>query len=71
MKVTKFKKVDAPLEFKEKGIVAFQVVKFTFEYFGKQLECEHDTKIMQDGKQYVIGGDGFIREGFEVPNDPI
>ena len=49
-----------------KGIIAFQVVRFSINYFGNEMEVEHDTKIMKDGKQFVIGGCGFIKEGFEV-----
>ena len=59
-------KVEAPQEFKDIGVVAFQVVDFVIEYFGTKVECTHDTKIMEDGRQLVIGGDGFISEGFEV-----
>ena len=67
-KITVFKqsKVEAPAEFKEVGVVAFQVVNFVIDYFENKIECSHDTKIMEDGRQIVIGGDGFIPEGFEV-----
>ena len=50
-------------------MVAFQVVEFVFKYFGVDVVCEHDTRIMQDGRQFVIDGDGFIKAGFEVFND--
>jgi len=48
------------------GIVAFQMVKFEINYFGNIIETEHDTKIMRDGKQIVIGGCGFIPAGYEL-----
>ena len=63
----KFNRVEnTDKEFLAKGIVAFQVLEFNIEYFGRKMEITHDTKIMQDGRQLVIGGCGFIKEGFEV-----
>ena len=64
--LSKQAKVEAPAEFKEVGVVAFQVVNFVIDYFGNKIECSHDTKILEDGRQIVIGGDGFIEDGFEV-----
>jgi hypothetical protein len=64
--ITKRAKVQAPEEFQRVGIVAFQVVDFVIDYFSNKIECSHDTKIMEDGRQFVIGGDGFISSGFEV-----
>ena len=52
----------------KKGIVAFQVVIFTINYFGSKTVCEHDTEIMKDGRQLVIGGDGFIKHGMDISN---
>jgi Na+-translocating ferredoxin:NAD+ oxidoreductase RnfC subunit len=49
-----------------KGIVAFQIVTFIINFYGKEIETTHDTKIMQDGSQYVIGGCGYIQEGYKV-----
>ena len=59
-------KVEAPEELKAKGIVALQVVEFAINYFGAEITTEHDTKILENGRQFVIGGCGFIPEGFEV-----
>ena len=59
-------KVEAPEEFKAKGIIAFQVVEFVINYFGTEIITSHDTKILENGRQLVIGGCGFIQEGFEV-----
>ena len=67
--INKKAKVTADAEFQEKGVVAFQVVEFVFKYFGVDVVREHNTRIMQDGRQFVIDGDGFIKAGFEVFND--
>jgi len=48
------------------GVVAFQMVEFVINFFGNEITTHHDTKIMQDGSQFVIGGCGFIPEGYEV-----
>ena len=59
-------KVEASQEFKNIGVVAFQVVEFVINYFGNEITTEHDTKILENGKQVVIGGCGFISEGYEL-----
>jgi len=64
--VTKGTLVEAPAEDKAEGVVAYQVVHFSFVYFGASVETTHDTKIIDDGRQLVIGGDGFIPHGYEV-----
>ena len=53
------------LEFLAQGIVAFQMVKFKVSFYGNEIESILDTKIMKDGRQIVIDGDGFIKQGFE------
>jgi len=60
MKVTtNFKnRVKAPSDFENSGVIAFQVVEFTIDFYGKKIVSSHDTKIMQDGSQFVIEGDG-------------
>lgn len=65
---TKYTKVNQniPAEFIEEGIVAFQVVKFEIKYFGNVIETTHDTKVMKDGRQIVIGGCGFIPDGYTL-----
>jgi len=64
---TKYNKVEnTDKEFLNKGIVAFQMVKFTINFYGNEIETTHDTKIMSDGKQIVIGGCGYIKEGYEL-----
>lgn len=48
------------------GVVAFQLVKFTYKFFGSESISILDTKIMKDGKQIVIDGDGFTPAGTEL-----
>jgi len=50
----------------KKGIVSFQLVTITVNYFGRDVQDTFDTKIMKDGRQFVISGNGFIRDGFEI-----
>ena len=65
--VTKYNRVEnTDFEFPNKGVVAFQLVKFTINYFGNEIEVTHDTKIMDDGRQFVYDGCGFIKAGYEV-----
>ena len=63
-KLTKVENKDA--EMLAQGIVAFQMVEFVISYFGSKVISHHDTKIMADGRQIVIGGDGYIPDGYEV-----
>jgi hypothetical protein len=67
IKITKLNKVEnTDKELLEKGIVAFQLVKFEYNFYGSNQSDVLDTKIMQDGRQIVIDGNGFIKEGFEI-----
>lgn len=50
----------------EGGVVAFQLVEFVIDFFGTKIINIHDTRIMDDGRQFVIGGDGFIPHDYEV-----
>jgi hypothetical protein len=50
------------------GIVAFEQVEFTINFFGTIIETTHDTKILKDGTQIVIGGCGYIQEGYILTN---
>ena len=43
----------------KKGIVSFQLVTITVNYFGRDVQDTFDTKIMKDGRQFVISGNGF------------
>jgi len=48
------------------GIIAVQMVEFSFNYFGNKVTEMLDTKIMEDGRQIVIDGNGFIPAGYEI-----
>ncbi len=54
------------LEQAQDGIVAFQKVEFVINFFGSETVSVHDTRIMQDGRQFVISGCGFIKDGYEL-----
>lgn len=63
----KMKKVEATdQEMINAGVVAFQLVEFIIDFFGNEIRTTHDTKIMRDGRQVVIGGCGYIPDGYEV-----
>ena len=63
----KFNRVEnTDAELLNKGIVAFQLVSFEIDFYGNKIETTHDTKIMKNGKQIVIGGCGYIKEGYEL-----
>lgn len=49
-----------------KGIVAFQICRFVIDFYGSKTVSELDTKIMDDGRQIVIDGCGFIPAGYEL-----
>ena len=67
IKITKYGRVEnTDKEMIDKGIVAFQLVKFEIIFYGNVIESVQDTKIMADGRQLVIDGDGFIERGFAV-----
>jgi len=64
---TKYNKVEnTDKQLLIEGIVAFQMVKFVINFFGSEVETIHDTKIMKDGRQIVIGGCGYIKDGYEL-----
>ena len=48
------------------GIVAFQLVNVEINFYGKLITDTLDTKIMKDGRQIVIDGNGFISAGTEI-----
>ena len=53
-------------EFLKAGIVAFQLVKISYSFYGNEMNEIFDTKIMNDGRQIVIDGNGFIKAGFQL-----
>ena len=65
IEIKKLNKVQAPAgEYID--IVAFQMVQFTINFFGHIESFVLDTKIMNDGTQMVIDGNGFIPDGYQV-----
>ena len=49
-----------------KGIVAFQMVKFEYTFYGNMQTDFLDTMIMSNGDQIVIDGNGFIKAGTKI-----
>lgn len=67
MEIKKMQRVEVPAEYqKEEGCVAFQMVEFTYVFYGKKMTEYLDTKILENGKQIVINGNGFIAGGTEI-----
>ena len=67
LEITKLQKVEVPAEYqKEEGCIAFQLVKVVIDFYGKLIEDVLDTKILQDGRQIVISGNGYIKAGYEI-----
>ena len=67
IKIEKLQKVEVPVQYqKAEGCAAFQMVKLTYVFYGKQMTECFDTKILMNGKQIVINGNGFIKDGFEI-----
>jgi len=67
MKIEKLHRVECTdEELKTQGIVAFQLVRFGYSFYGQDMTDVLDTKIMQDGSQIVIDGNGFIKAGHPI-----
>jgi hypothetical protein len=67
LEIKKLQKEEVPVEHQtEQGCVAFQMVIFTFDFYGKKMESVLDTKIFADGRQIVKDGDGLIKAGYEI-----
>ena len=65
--ITKLQRVDVPVEYqKEEGCIAFQTIKVVINFYGKLIEDVLDTKIMANGVQVVINGNGYIKAGYEI-----
>ena len=48
------------------GIIGFQLVNVEINFYGKIITDTLDTKIMKDGRQIVIDGNGYISAGTEI-----
>ena len=67
LEITKMQKVEVPTEYqKEEGCVTFQLVKVVIHFYGKMIEDVLDTKILQDGRQIITNGNGYIKAGYEI-----
>jgi hypothetical protein len=67
IEIKKLNLVQVPAEFqKEEGCVAFQIIQLTYSFYGKVMTENFDTKILSNGKQIVINGNGFIKDNFEI-----
>ena len=49
-------------------IVGFQLIEYKLNFFGAETGGILDTKIMKDGRQIVIDGDGWIPGGTDIAN---
>jgi len=69
MKIEKSFLIQIPSEYqKEENAVAFQKVKITFEYFDQTISEIFDTRILANGEQRIIGGNGFIKHDSLIAN---
>lgn len=67
IQIEKFKINEVPVKYqKNEGCVAFQMVKITYFFYGKEMIDTFDTKILKDGSQFVISGNGFIKDGLKI-----
>ena len=67
LEITKLQRVEnEDQEMLNMGIVAFQLVRVNYSFYGNQMEDTLDTKIMSDGRQIIIDGNGFIKAGIEI-----
>ena len=64
--IKKLARINVPKEHQENGIVAFQLVEFACNFYGKIIKDTLDTKILNDGRQIVIDGNGYIKAGYEI-----
>lgn len=67
IKIEKLQRVEVPVEYqKEEGCIAFQLIRITYQFYGKLMTDTLDTKILADGTQLVHNGNGFINDGFII-----
>lgn len=67
IQLTKLQTVEnTDAEFLSQGVLAFQLVKVVINFYGKIIEDVLDTKIMNDGSQIVIDGNGYIKAGTNI-----
>ena len=67
LEITKLQRVEVPAEYqKEEGCVAFQLIKVVINFYGSIIEDVLDTKILEDGRQIIKDGNGYIKAGMEI-----
>jgi hypothetical protein len=49
-------------------LIGFQMVNFSFDFYGIPEEFTLDTKITKEGKQIVTGNNGWIKSGQDITN---
>jgi hypothetical protein len=64
--VERFEKVENKDKESFPNIAFFQIVNFHINFYGKQMVLTEDTRITTDGRQFVINGNGFIPQDFEL-----
>jgi hypothetical protein len=67
IQIKKFQLVEIPVQYQRpEGCVAFQQVELTYSFYGKQMNESFDTKILKNGDQLVISGNGFIKDNYKI-----
>lgn len=66
MKITKQNIVKIPAEHQEGDVVAFQLIDFEINFFGAIQKFTLDSRILKDGSQYILNGNGWIKSGFKI-----
>jgi len=67
VKVRKGAITEVPAKYQEEyGCVAFQFVYLTYYYFTVKLEDRFDTTILADGTQFIVNGNGFIKDYTQI-----
>ena len=67
IQIKMLQKVEVPAQYqKEEGCIAFQTIKVVINFYGKIIEDILDTKILEDGRQIVINGNGYIKAGYKI-----
>lgn len=67
VKIEKGSIIEVPKKYqKSEGCIAFQIIVMTYFFYGAEMKDTFDTKILEDGSQYVVSGNGFIKDGFKI-----
>ena len=67
IKITKGPITHVPAEHqKAEGCVAFQFIYITYTFYGAERTDRFDTKIMENGDQFINNGNGFFPDGTKV-----